>query len=105
MKKFFILALLALAFTSCDYLEQWEDQRDQYVTEEVAKLLEVPAESVDIDFDDFEIYDAFWIDKLIGKASSSKISHLYIEKNSGKKFIVEYDGAQINSIEFAPEEE
>ena len=105
MKKFFILALLALAFTSCDQIAQLEDAKNEVITEEVAKLLEVPAESVDLDFDNVEMYDSHFFDKLIGRVDSGKFTYLYTDKNSGKKFIVVWESVNITSIEFAPEEE
>lgn len=101
MKKFFILALFALSFTSCDFL--LSRPSDKYVIEEIANLLEVSTESVDVDFDNMETYDLFLDEKLTGDANDSKVAKIVQEKTSGKYFIVVYDGIDVTSITFAPE--
>ena len=106
MKKLFIIALACVFFSSCanrgnSMLPGTKSQ----VTAKIAELLELPQDSIEVDFESMELYDFHLGEKLLLKKEPYFGTEKVKEKRTGKSFLLEVNGVVCESVRFAPEGE
>ena len=106
MKKIFIIALACVFFSSCANRGNLIPQgtKDQ-ITAKIAELLELPQDSIEVDFESMEVYDSHWGEKLLLKKEPYFSTEKVKEKRTGKSVLLEMNGVVCESARFAPEGE
>jgi cytochrome b involved in lipid metabolism len=106
MKKLFIIALACVFFSSCaDRGNLMTQATKDQATAKIAELLELPQDSIEVDWESMELYDNHWGEKLLFKKESYFTTEKVKEKRTGKSILLEMNGVVCESARFAPEGE